>query len=71
MKKSFIEALETNPNILRVGHRNPYQFKNAIKSGGTIPCLYHLGYIVYQGAVTIREPKSKKGTLTFLTSVIF
>ena len=38
-KKCFIEAPETLPNILRGGHRNPYQFKNAIKSGGTVFCL--------------------------------
>ena len=25
------------------GHRNPYQLKNAIKSGGTVFCIYHLG----------------------------
>ena len=43
MKKVFIEAPETLPNILRGGHRNPYQFKNALKSGGTVFCLYHLG----------------------------
>ena len=47
-KKCFIEAPETHPNILHGGHRNPYQFKNAIKSGGTDFCL---GQIVYQGAV--------------------
>ena len=35
MKKCFIEAPETLPNILRGDHRNLCQFKNAIKSGGT------------------------------------
>ena len=41
-QKCFIEALETQPDILCGGHRNPYQFKNAIKSGGTVFCLYQL-----------------------------
>ena len=41
-KKCFIEGPETHPDILHGGHRNPYQFKNAIKSGGTVFCLYHL-----------------------------
>ena len=39
----FIKAPETHPNILRCGHRNPYQFKNAIKSGGTVFLLISLG----------------------------
>ena len=30
-------------DILRGGHRNPYQLENAIKSRGTVFCLYHLG----------------------------
>ena len=51
MKKVFIEAPETHPDILRGGHRNPYQLEKAIKSGGTVFCIYHLGKIVYQGAV--------------------
>ena len=34
IRECFIEAPETLRNILRGGHRNPYQFKNAIKSGG-------------------------------------
>jgi hypothetical protein len=38
-KKCFIEGPETHPDILRGGHRNPYQFENAIKSGGTVFCL--------------------------------
>ena len=42
MKKCFIEGPETHPDILRGGHRNPYQFKNAIKSGGTVFCLLGL-----------------------------
>ena len=47
----FIEGPETHPDILRGGHRNPNQLKNAIKSGGTVFCMYHLRQIVYQGAV--------------------
>ena len=35
-KKCFQEAKETHPNILRGGHRNPYQLENAINSGGTV-----------------------------------
>ena len=50
-KKCFIEAPETPPDILLGGYKNPYQLEDAIKSGGTVFCLYHLGYIVYQGAV--------------------
>ena len=50
-KKCFIEDPETNPDVLRGGHRNPYQLEKAIKSGGTVFCLYHLSLIVYQGAV--------------------
>ena len=42
-KKVFSWAKETYPDILRGGHRNPYQLENAIKSGGTVFCLYHLG----------------------------
>ena len=41
---------------MRVGHRNPYQLENAIKSSGTVFCLYHLGKIVYQGAVCDKVP---------------
>ena len=36
MKKCVIGAKEAHPDILRGGHRNPYQLKNAIKSGGTV-----------------------------------
>ena len=32
MKKCFLWAKETHPDILRGGHRNPYQLENAIKS---------------------------------------
>jgi len=32
-------------------HHTKYQFKNAIKSGGTAFRLYHLGQTVHQGAV--------------------
>ena len=42
-KKCFLGAKETHPDILRGGHRNPYQLENAIKSGGTVFCVYHLG----------------------------
>ena len=38
-KKCFIEAPETHPDILRGGHKNPYQLENAIKSGGTVFCI--------------------------------
>ena len=41
-QKCFIEGPETHPGNLRGGHRNPYQFKNAIKSGGTDFCLVHI-----------------------------
>ena len=37
-----IGAKETHPDILCGGHRNPYQLKNAIKSGGTVFCIYQL-----------------------------
>ena len=43
MKKCFIEGPETHPDILSGGHRNPYQLENAINSGGTVFCFYHLG----------------------------
>ena len=43
MKKCVIGAKETHPDILHGGHRNPYQLENAIKSGGVVFCLYHLG----------------------------
>ena len=36
-------AKEIHPDILRGGHRNPYQLENAIKSGGTVFFLHHLG----------------------------
>ena len=39
-KKCFIEAPETHPDIMRGGHKNPYQLENAVKS------------LVYQGAVS-------------------
>jgi hypothetical protein len=42
-KKCFIEALETHPDILGGGHRNPYQLENAIKSGGTVFLLISHG----------------------------
>jgi hypothetical protein len=42
-KKCFIEGPETHPDILLGGQRNPYHLENAIKSGGTLFCLYHLG----------------------------
>ena len=43
MKKVFSGAKETHPDILRGGHRNPYQLENVIKSGGTVFSIYHLG----------------------------
>ena len=42
-KKYFIEGPDTHPDILRGGNRNPYQLENAIKSGGIVFCLNHLG----------------------------
>ena len=42
-KKCVIGAKETHPDILRGGDRNPYQLENAIKSGKTVFCIYHLG----------------------------
>ena len=42
-KKCFIEAQETHPDILRGGHRHPYQMEKAIANGGIVFCLYHLG----------------------------
>ena len=42
-KKVFSRAKETHPDILCGGHRNQYQLKNAIKSGGTVFCIQHLG----------------------------
>ena len=41
-EKCLLEAKETHPDILRGGHRNPYQLENAIKSGGPVFCLYKL-----------------------------
>ena len=38
MKKNFIEAPKTHPDILRGGHRNPYQLENAIKSDRIVFC---------------------------------
>ena len=43
MKKAFSGAMEKHPDILRGGHKNPYQLENAIKSGGTGFCIYDLG----------------------------
>ena len=43
MKKCFLEGPETHPDILCGGHRNQYQFKNAMKSGGTVFLLISLG----------------------------
>ena len=36
-------AKETHSDILRGGHRNSCQLENAIKSGRTVFCIYHLG----------------------------
>ena len=41
-KKCAFWAKETHPDILRGGHRNPYQMENVIKSGGTVFGIYHL-----------------------------
>ena len=41
--KKNLEVKETHPDILRCGHKNPYQWENAIKSGGTVFCIYLLG----------------------------
>ena len=43
MKKVFTGAKETHPDISRGCYRNPYQLENAIKSGGTVFSIYHLG----------------------------
>ena len=43
MKKVFSGAKETHPDILRGGDMNSYQLENAIKSCGTVFCIYHLG----------------------------
>ena len=44
MKKvCYWQAKKTHPYILRCGPRNPYQLKNAIKSGGTVFLLIALG----------------------------
>ena len=43
MKKVFSGAKETHLDILRGGQRNSYQLENAVKSGGTVFCIYHLG----------------------------
>ena len=42
-QKCFIEAPETHPDILRGGHRNPYQLENATKRGGIVFLLISLG----------------------------
>ena len=47
--------VETPPNILHDGHRNPYQSEKAIKSGETVFfCLYP-----YQGDVSSKELDKK------------
>ena len=43
MKKCFLEAKEKHTDILHGGQRNPYQLKNAIKSGEKVFCTYYLG----------------------------
>ena len=42
-KQMFFGAKETLPDILHGGQRNPYQLENAVKSGGSVFCTYHLG----------------------------
>ena len=44
----FSGAKETHPDILRGGHRNPYQLEN-VKSGGTVFCIFHMALIVMHG----------------------
>ena len=46
---------KTHPDILPSSHRKPYQLKYAIKSGGTVFCMYHLDSIVYQGALFLEQ----------------
>ena len=55
MKNRFIEAKKTRLVILRGCHKNPYKFENAMKSSGTVFCIYHMGLIVYQGSVYDRK----------------
>ena len=43
MKKVFSGAMETHPDILRGGQRNSCGLENAVKSGGTVFCIYHMG----------------------------
>jgi hypothetical protein len=40
MEISVSGAKETHPDILRGGQRNSYQLENAVKSGGTVFCIY-------------------------------
>ena len=51
-KKYFIEGPERHTDILCGGHKNQYQFKNAINIGGTVFCLYvYHQSDIYQGTV--------------------
>ena len=52
-KRCVIGAKETHPDILRGGHRNPYQFENAIKSGGTVFLLISLGLNSLPGSCVV------------------
>jgi hypothetical protein len=40
MEISVSGAKETHPDILRGGQS--YQLENAVKSGGTVFCIYHM-----------------------------
>ena len=64
--KCFLEGPETHPNILYGDHRNQHQFKNALRIGGTGLSLYHMGLIVYQGAVCWRCNFVQHSSLNFV-----
>ena len=53
IKKFFIGAPETHPDILCGGHRNPYQLESAIKSGGTVFLLISLGLNSLPGSCAV------------------
>ena len=55
MKTFFIGAKETHPDILRGGHKNPYQLENAIKSGGTVFFLISLGLNSLPGSCVLHH----------------
>ena len=51
----FLGAKVTHPDILRGGHRNPYQLENAIKSGETVFLHISLGLNSLQGSCATRS----------------